>query len=276
MFRDVISRRSPELNLLRRLFSRAAPPGRQDEREPTTGGALIYAVGDIHGRLDLLDRLLDKILADAAGLDGGLRPSIIFVGDYVDRGPDSKGVVDRIITLAQRPDLDVRALKGNHEEQLLSFLQDPKAGPPWAEFGGVETLSSYGVTAPKGRAAPELWEEARLAFAEALPGNHRDFFASLELAVVCGDYLFVHAGVRPGIPLEDQSERDLLWIRDDFLSAARACEKVVVHGHTPEAAPYLGRNRIGIDTGAYATATLTSVRLLGAGRVILQAGPRAL
>ena len=274
MFPGVIHPRSPEPNLLRRLFSRAAPP--TERQEPTTGGALVYAVGDIHGRLDLLDRLLDKILADAAELGPGHRPSIIFVGDYVDRGPDSRGVVDRIIALAARPDLDVRALKGNHEEQLLSFLQDPSAGPPWMEFGGAETLASYGVVPPKGRPNPELWEETRLAFAEALAGNHREFFASLELAVVCGDYLFVHAGVRPGVPLEDQSERDLLWIRDEFLSSSRACEKVVVHGHTPEAAPYLGRNRIGIDTGAYATATLTSVRLLGAERAILQAGPRAL
>ena len=253
--------------MLKRLFSRtaqkAAPP-------PTTGGALIYAIGDVHGRLDLLDPLIAKIRADARSLSADLRPVIIFVGDYVDRGPDSRGVVDSILALARDPGLEVRALKGNHEEQLLLFMSDPNAGPAWAAFGGAETLSSYGAPRPAARTDVAAWEEVRQAFCERLPADHRAFFESLELAVICGDYIFVHAGVRPGIPLNQQSERDLLWIRDDFLSALEPFEKVVVHGHTPEAEPHDGRNRIGIDTGAYATATLTAVRLYGDQRLFLQ------
>jgi serine/threonine protein phosphatase 1 len=256
--------------LFRRLFSKAVSKA---AAASDTGGSLIYAIGDIHGRLDLLNPLLDKILDDAATLGGG-RPVIIFVGDYVDRGPDSRGVIDRIIALAATPGLEVRTLKGNHEEQLLSFLDDPRSGPPWMEFGGAQTLLSYGIVPPKGRTDMEVWDEARLALAKALPPEHLQFLNGLELAITCGDYLFVHAGVRPGVPLNQQSERDLMWIREEFLAADRACDKVVVHGHTPEASPYVGRHRIGIDTGAYATATLTAVRLLGAERMILQASPR--
>jgi serine/threonine protein phosphatase 1 len=262
--------RSPELTLLRRLFSRAGPAPAATPAQPTTGGALIYAVGDVHGRRDVLDILLAKIRADAA-LAGEPRPVLIFIGDYVDRGPDTRGVVETVLALARETAFEVRPLRGNHEAQLLAFLEDPRAGPAWLEFGGGATLASYGVTPPAGRTDETGWEDTRRALAAALPDTHLAFFKQLEVAIVCGDYLFVHAGVRPGVPLNEQSEHDLLWIRDEFLSASRPFEKVVVHGHTPEAAPYLGRNRIGIDTGAYATATLTCVRLCGVDRAFIQA-----
>ncbi len=264
--------------MLRRLFSRAKPAATAEG--PTTGGALIYAIGDIHGRRDLLDVLVAKIRLDVATradeASAGQRPVLIFIGDYVDRGPDSRGVIDVALRLAASGEFEVRALKGNHEEQMLAFLKDPRAGPAWLDFGGGATLVSYGVAPPAGRTDDAAWEDARHALGDALPPEHLDFFKRLELAVVCGDYLFVHAGVRPGIPLNEQSEHDLLWIRDEFLSATRPFEKVVVHGHTPEAAPHLGHNRIGIDTGAYATATLTAVRLFGVDRAFIQttAGPR--
>lgn len=254
--------------MLRRLFSRspvAGPPA-----SPSTGEALVYAVGDIHGRLDLLEDLTRKIRVDAASLHPGSRPILIFVGDYVDRGPDSRGVIDAILALGEEGVFEVRALKGNHEEQMLSFLEDPRSGAAWLEFGGAETLLSYGVTPPIGRGGLDAWETARKALAAALPATHRAFLESLELAIVCGDYLFVHAGVRPGVPIQEQSEHDLLWIRDDFLSSIRPIEKVVVHGHTPEPAPYIGPNRIGIDTGAYATSKLTAVRLFGTEQILLQ------
>ncbi len=257
-----------EPQLLRRLFSRAASP----VPAPTTGGALIYAVGDIHGRLDLLEQLLGKIGEDAEGRPAEGRPILIFIGDYIDRGPSSRGVIDAVIAAEEEGAFEVRALKGNHEAQLLAFLEDPRAGAAWLEFGGAETLLSYGVVPPSGRTNEEAWEQTRLVFAEALPARHKAFLDGLELAVICGDYLFVHAGVRPGVPLDQQSEHDLLWIRDDFLTSDRPIEKVVVHGHTPEAAPYIGRNRIGIDTGAYATAKLTAARLFGTEQAVLQTG----
>ena len=253
------------LDGLRSRFGRQKPP-----REATTGGALIYAIGDIHGRSDLLDQLVDMIQDDARVLGHHHRPVLLFIGDYVDRGGDSRGVVDRLLALEKNPELDVRTLKGNHEQQMLAFLDHASEGPPWAEFGGAATLASYGVTPPAPRSDATAWEEARMSFSNAVAGEHLAFFKRLELAVVCGDYLFVHAGVRPGIPLAAQSEQDLLWIREDFLSASEPFERVVVHGHTPELTPYIGRNRIGIDTGAYATATLTAVRLLGTGREVIQ------
>jgi serine/threonine protein phosphatase 1 len=255
---------------VRRLFARAAPA--RPPRTPTTGGALVYAIGDIHGRLDLLEALLAAIREDAGTRAAEGRPVVVFIGDYVDRGPDSRGVVEAILALADEGAFEVRALKGNHEEQLLTFLNDPRAGAPWLEFGGAETLLSYGVIPPAGRTDADGWEAARQAFRSALPAAHLKFLEGLELAVICGDYVFVHAGVRPGVPLSEQSERDILWIRDDFLSSDRSIEKVVVHGHTPEPTPHIGRNRIGIDTGAYATNTLTAVRLMGAEQSILQAG----
>ena len=270
--------------MLRRLFSRApvAAKGASPKDGPSTDGALIYAIGDVHGRRDLLDELVVKIAADArqtlesvtpptATSATPVRPVLIFIGDYVDRGADSRGVIQTALTLMRSGAFEVRALKGNHEEQLLAFLKDPRAGPAWLDFGGGATLNSYGVRPPAGRTDDAAWEEARVALLAALQGEHLDFLHRLELAVVCGDYLFVHAGVRPGIALNEQSEHDLLWIRDEFLSATRPFEKVVVHGHTPEPAPYLGRNRIGIDTGAYATSTLTCVRLHDFDRTFIQA-----
>jgi len=257
--------------VLRRLFSRAAPAAARPA--PSTGGPLVYAVGDIHGRLDLLGQLMVKVRADAAETAGGLRPILVFIGDYIDRGPDAAGVIEAVLTLEEEGRFEVRPLKGNHEAQMLAFLEDPRAGPAWMEFGGADTLLSYGVQPPLSRSDLQAWEDARQAFAGAVPARHRQFFERLELAVSCGDYLFVHAGVRPGVPLQEQTERDLLWIRDDFLSSTRSIEKVVVHGHTPEVAPYIGRNRIGIDTGAYATARLTAVRLFGAEAAFLETHP---
>ena len=254
--------------MLRRLFARAAPA---KSPAPSTAGELVYAVGDIHGRLDLLEPLIGRIRSDAAQTNAQTRPILIFIGDYVDRGPQSRGVIDAILALQDEGVFEVRTLKGNHEEQLLAFLKDPREGAAWLQFGGADTLLSYGIIPPAGRTDPEGWEATRLALDAMLPPRHRAFLEGLELAILCGDYLFVHAGVRPGVPLNEQSEHDLLWIRDDFLSSTRAMEKIVVHGHTPEPAPHIGRNRIGIDTGAYATGTLTAVRLTGAEQTILQA-----
>jgi serine/threonine protein phosphatase 1 len=241
----------------------------------TTGGRVIYAVGDVHGRCDLLSRLLDEIERDRASLNVGERPVLVFVGDYVDRGADSRGVVERVIRLREEDRFELRTLKGNHEEALLEFLRSADFGPTWAEYGGLQTLASYGVTPPLLRSRLGDWESARQAFEEAVPRRHLAFLASLELMASYGDYTFVHAGVRPGVPLSAQREHDLLWIREEFLLAPGPFGSIIVHGHTPEPEPVLGQYRIGIDTGAYATGVLTAVRLNDAERVILQTRVRA-
>ncbi len=213
------------------------------------------------------------IAEDAAAHYPDNRPVLVFLGDYVDRGRDSRGVIDRLIELQGDPRFEIRVLKGNHEQQMLAFLKDPAAGPAWAEFGGAQTLLSYGVVPPRQRTDTEAWEAARLAFEQAVPAVHVDFLNALEMKAIYGDYVFVHAGLRPGIPLEEQSEDDLLWIREEFLDHPAAFEKIVVHGHTPETVPFLGERRIGVDTGAYATGRLTAARLFHDDREILQADP---
>ena len=231
-------------------------------------GQILYAVGDIHGRLDLLERMLDLIEADARSHDAEGR-TLVFLGDYVDRGPDSRGVVEKLIV--GLPDgFDTHFLKGNHEAILLDFLQEAWRLDHWLLNGGDATMRSYGVdTEQLDRlwAPDELW---RQAFVEKLPGAHLRFFRNLKLSVSFGDYLFVHAGVRPGVPLRAQSEADLVWIRGPFLNHAEPFGKIVVHGHTPETAPVMRPNRIGIDTGAVFTGRLTALRLQNGAREFLQ------
>jgi serine/threonine protein phosphatase 1 len=223
-------------------------------------GQLLYAVGDIHGRLDLLEAMLDLIEADAGTRAHVERRTLIFLGDYVDRGPDSRGVVERLIDDPLQG-FEAHFLKGNHEAILLDFLAEPWRLDHWLLNGGDATMESYGVdTARLARlgAPPEVW---RNAFAEALPEAHLRFFGSLKLSVSLGDYLFVHAGVRPGVPLSAQSEADLIWIRGPFLDYNQPFGKIVVHGHTPVREPVMRPNRIGIDTGAVFTGRLTALRL---------------
>jgi serine/threonine protein phosphatase 1 len=250
-----------------RLFSRekarAAPP--------STGGRLVYAVGDVHGRLDVLGPLLHDIAQDTVASKPDEPPLLIFLGDYVDRGADSKGVVDLVLEMKAWARFEVRALKGNHEEALLQFLVEPTFGQTWLDHGGAATLASYGVQPPAQRTDPEAWAKTRDAFALALPAAHRAFYETLELMITVGDYAFVHAGVRPGVPLAQQAERDLLWIRQEFLAERGRFEKIIVHGHTPMETPQLTPVRLGVDTGAYATGVLTAVRLEGETQRVMQA-----
>jgi len=192
---------------------------------------------------------------------------LAYLGDYVDRGHDSRGVID--LLLEDPPDGFERVfLKGNHEDMLLHFLAEPADGPLWLINGGRETLMSYGV-----RQAPGVggiaFDTLRDDFARALPPEHRDFLLRLVLTHREGDYLFVHAGIRPGVAVEAQDENDLIWIREDFLLSDRPHDQVVVHGHTPTMAPEQRANRIGIDTGAYATGRLTCLALEGTERRFL-------
>ncbi len=237
-------------------------------------GIALYVVGDIHGRVDLLGVLLRKIAKDAVRHEQGVARELIFLGDYVDRGPDSKGVIDLLVTTAAERDFwTVTSLKGNHEQALMQFLDEPELWPTWSGFGARETLLSYGVTPPAAGSDPEAWAQASRALKAAMPAEHRRFLEGLALSAVRGDYLCVHAGVRPGAPLDQQVEEDLLWIRDEFLRSERRLEKVIVHGHTPMEEAYVGPHRIGLDTGAYATSVLTAIKLKGAERTLIQARP---
>lgn len=259
--------RSVSAPVFSRFFNRiktTAPP-------PSTDGRLIYAIGDVHGRLDVLEPLVQSLAEDALSQRPTERPLLIFLGDYVDRGPASAGVIDKILALKASRGFEVRALKGNHEEALLQFLDDPNFGSTWAQHGGIATIASYGVQPPSTRTDPDAWRAARDAFAEALPPEHLSFLRSLELMITVGEYAFVHAGVRPGVSFADQAERDMLWIRGEFLHSQGPFEKVIVHGHTPMEEPQITRHRLGIDTGVYATGVLTAVRLNGEGHHMIQA-----
>ena len=251
------------------LLSKAAP---KPAAASDTGGPLAYAIGDVHGRLDLLRRLMSAISDDRARAADDGDPLLIFLGDYVDRGDDPRGVIDLILSLKRNSGFEVHCLKGNHEEALLEFLADPATGPTWAQHGGGATLLSYGVQPPADRLSREGWEETCRAFAAALPAEHLAFYQRLELSLCVGDYMFVHAGVRHGVDLAQQSEHDMLWIRRPFLDEKRLFDKMIVHGHSPTEEPFVGTNRIGVDTGAYATGVLSAVRLCGTDRAFLSTG----
>ena len=246
----------------RKLWSDPEPAASHAPR-----GVRVYAVGDIHGRADLLDQLLRQIGRDAAsGAD--LVKYLVFLGDYVDRGPDSAMVIERL-SGALLPGFGAIHLRGNHEAAMLGFIENPQAGPGWLAYGGRATLDSYGVAAPAEDAPPEHVAEARQRFAAALPAHHRTFLAGLRSHIAIGDYLFVHAGIRPGLPLHRQRDEDLLWIRREFLTSHLDHGKVVVHGHTITEQPEVRSNRIGIDTGAYASNRLTALVLEGGERRFL-------
>jgi serine/threonine protein phosphatase 1 len=232
-------------------------------------GELVYAVGDIHGRADLLQALVRKIGDDARTSPKAETKTLVFLGDYVDRGPDSADVVETLVS--KLPDgFEAHFLKGNHEALLLGFLYDSSLLLHWLLNGGGATMASYGVQVEELEGAgvgPEKWREA---FASAIPMAHVRFYEGLKLGVSIGDYHFVHAGIRPGVPLEAQQESDLIWIRQEFLTWTEPFGKVVVHGHTPTKAPDVRANRIGIDTGAFFTGRLTALRLEGASQRFLQ------
>jgi len=230
----------------------------------------LYAIGDIHGRDDLLAQLLDLIAADAKGC-AAKRKILIFLGDYVDRGLQSREVLDRL-TGDLIPGFERVFLKGNHEQALLQFLGDAAFGRTWKYYGGLETLHSYGIKELTLSDDPKDFERARERFDEVLPKSHRRFLEMLPLSVEFGDYFFTHAGVRPGIALHRQIEEDLLWIRDDFLESGSSFGKMIVHGHTPKEEVVFRSNRIGVDTGAYMTGVLTALVLEGSARRLVQTG----
>jgi serine/threonine protein phosphatase 1 len=236
----------------------------------TPADTVIYAIGDIHGRLGLLAAMHARIAADAQRRAAG-RKLVIYLGDYVSRGEDSPGVVDRVREWSP-PGFQRVALKGNHEDLLLRFLDgELDAGRHWFDYDGLDALSDYGVAIPDRQARDDASVALlRECFAAALPPVHLDFFRTLAVSHRAGDYCFVHGGVRPGVPLEEQSDHDRMWIRKAFLDSEADHGAVVVHGHSISQEPVVRPNRIGIDTGAYRSGTLTCVVLEGTGRNFLQ------
>jgi len=212
----------------------------------------VYAIGDIHGRLDLLERMIARVNTDIK--EHGGDPLVVTLGDYIDRGPNSRGVLDRLLSnpFGGR----YVALKGNHEALLESFLDDPSAGADWWRLGGADTLRSFGVDI-KPRMTRRAFARASVQLREALSQQHTGFLGSLKTSLPVGRYFFCHAGVKPGVALESQSDEDLLWIRDEFLGSQADFGKIVVHGHTPTEKPEVLANRINIDTGAYFSERLT-------------------
>ncbi|MBU6462979.1 MAG: serine/threonine protein phosphatase [Bradyrhizobium sp.] len=212
----------------------------------------IYAVGDIHGRADLLRDTLERLDEDLSR-----RPITysveIFLGDYIDRGPDSRDVIDLLAARMVRN--RAICLRGNHEELMEDFLRDPAALAAWLRLGGLQTLISYGVTSRLGEAGNGTAIHQR--FCHAFPRTHQLFLQCLRPWIYCGDYLFVHAGIRPAVPLDRQTLEDLLWIREGFLNFSLQHAKYIVHGHTPVVHPDVRSNRINIDTGAWRSGTLT-------------------
>jgi serine/threonine protein phosphatase 1 len=207
---------------------------------------------------------LDKILSETA--KGPAKTDIVFVGDYIDRGPDSREVIDVLLNLPEA--IKAHFIRGNHEQALLDFLDRPATYRTWEQFGAEATLASYGLERPKSRTVQDL-AATRDQLARTLPPAHMRFLLSLQLSVSIGDYVFVHAGVRPGVDLSKQTQHDLMWIRDEFLESDEDHGKVVVHGHTPFADPVCRQNRIGVDTGAYSTGKLTALVLEGQNRRFL-------
>lgn len=219
----------------------------------------VYAVGDIHGRLDLLNPLLQAIDADIADHPVG-NAVCVFVGDYIDRGPQSRGTIERLIEYDRQQRCIF--LKGNHEHLAVNALRDPAVFDAWLCVGGRTTLQSYDVKIDPACAGTQI-PSVQAAFHSALPAPHFNFFRKLRLSFECGDFFFAHAGVRPGIDLTMQKESDLLWIRDAFLGCEHGHGKIVVHGHTPNTEIDVRTNRINIDTGAFATENLTCLMIEG-------------
>jgi serine/threonine protein phosphatase 1 len=222
-------------------------------------GLRIYAISDIHGcarQLQHAFATIDLHLSRSTPV----RPLHVFLGDYIDRGPASRETIDLLIERSRRHESIF--LKGNHEALLLEVMQDASRLDAWKAFGGLQTLMSYGL-APSIKSDTEGRNKLVRAFLHRLPAHHLHFFSNLRPSYICGDFFFAHAGVRPGVPLQRQHQRDLLWIREEFLQCDEDFGKFVVHGHTPVLKPEIRSNRINIDTGAYATGKLTLLAIQG-------------
>jgi len=236
------------------------------------GTTVVYAVGDVHGRLDLL-QAMDRLIADDIAATRPERPAVCYLGDYIDRGPHSAEVISHLADRLADRDIETAParifLKGNHEDRMLDFLAEPDVhGPPWMEHGGVEALASYGLTTSREPPGGD-WNGLRHELRQRLPARHLKFLRGLRLAFVWRGYVFVHAGLNPGRPMRAQDPHDLMWIKEPFLSSTREWSHRVVHGHVVGPEPVFRDNRIGIDTGASRFGRLTCL-------VVAEGPPRVL
>lgn len=254
------------INPLRKLFA----PKVSAPRPAVPPGERVYAIGDIHGRLDLLERLIEAIERDDAAR-GPARTTVVLLGDLVDRGPASAGVVERARGWQAQPGAgrSVRILAGNHEEMFAQSFASVETLRHWLKHGGRETVLSYWPDETS--YAKASLEELQARMHEHVPADHRAFIDGFEDRILIGDYLFVHAGIKPEVPLEQQARHDLLWIREPFLRHQAPHPHMVVHGHTICETVDERSNRIGIDTGAFHSGVLTAVMLEGQDRAYLQA-----
>ncbi len=225
---------------------------------PNTVNGLTYAIGDVHGREDLLVRLIARIFEDAAAFD--VTPEVVFLGDYVDRGEYTRDTVDLLIELSGRHDIKTIFLMGNHEQMLLRFLHDPSTGPRWLKYGGLQTLMSYGVGGSGSLRAEGEALQLRDALQEAL-GPHLGFIKGLRTSHRTGNLFFAHAGADPALPIGGQEAATLLWGCDSFRTAERNDGVWVVHGHYVVELPSAEHGRIAVDTGAYFSGRLTAARI---------------
>lgn len=250
--------------MLKKLFK----TGRAEPAAPRVPeGSCVYAVGDVHGELQLLQRLHGRIQEDASQRSAK-RKVVVHLGDYIDRGMSSKQVLD-YLSDDPLPGFEMVHLLGNHDQWFRVFLDEPDVGPSWLANGGQATLYSYGVAPRSDLEGPDRLADLHDQLAAAVPERHLAFLDRCQRYHVEGDYAFVHAGIRPGIPLEQQAPDDLMWIREEFLESRANHGVVVVHGHTMVEAPEVLPNRIGIDTGAFATGKMTALVLQGSEQAFL-------
>ncbi len=231
-------------------------------------GMRLYAIGDVHGRLDLLRAMHGQIRAELMR-DRPADWRIVHLGDYVDRGSDSRGVLDFLLG-RRAEDSRVVALAGNHDVNFRTFLDDGDTTGLFSRFGGIDTARSYGVKADFSN--PAAAEKSRAALAAVVPSAHKTFIEGMPRSIAFGDFFFCHAGIRPGVALADQDPHDLIWIRDPFLNHAGLHEKVVVHGHTPQSEAEIKANRVNVDTLAHASGRLTAFVVQGREKRLLEAG----
>ena len=252
--------------MLSRFIDKFRKPPEEGTSPSIPDGQRLYCVGDIHGRADLLNQLHEIILEDANTYTD--KKTIVYLGDYVDRGEQSKQVIDVLLS-QPLSGFETVFLLGNHEKIMLDFIDYPEAAASWLGFGGRETLNSYGIPLayiPTSSEVPGLAEQLD----KALPDAHREFMQNCDESWQCGSYYFVHAGIRPGVALDKQTLEDKLWVRDIFLQHTGTHDAIIVHGHSICTEPELLPNRIGIDTGAFATGVLSCLVLEGNQQRILQ------
>ncbi len=232
---------------------------------------VLYAIGDIHGRLDLLEELLALIDDDISASKVGAPAKLIFLGDYIDRGLQSSGVINRLLEL-QCTALNSVFLRGNHEQAALDFITGKQSGSGWLSVGGAETCFSYGVKVSPPNLIGRDLSELQFSLRNAVPKEHLAFLKETAFLHTEEDYLFVHAGINPNADLEDQISDDLIWIRRPFLDSSNWHGKLVIHGHSIDQQVQVRSNRIGIDTGAYLTGVLTALKIDSDGMSLLQTG----